>query len=156
MQKTIVTISKLRLIEFLTEIEIFLHDHLPELHDECGAQYVISNLKKTLFKSKIDFHLYPIWIRQFILRIRNCTRMRSSLIGNPEVESMRIHIQQWPAIKSRLASETSSKEFLSIASKLIDEAISHLQEINLDMLCVEVDKTVKRSITASKNKIGKP
>ncbi|MEI7890812.1 MAG: hypothetical protein WCI36_02485 [bacterium] len=146
MQKSIITVEKEKLISFLSEIEVFMLTNLPELCEECCSSNEIQNLKHVLGKSKLDFYVYIVSLRQFVLHVRNCIRMRSSLIGNPEAQSVRIHVEQWFATKRDISKEATKEEFLSIASRLVDEAFCHLSEILLDMVFQEVDKNIKRTL----------
>ena len=72
-------------------------------------------------------------MRSFVLNIRNCIRMRTSMLGNLETESTRIRIDQWTEMKVKFSNEKPKEELLMIASKLIDEVFIHLSEILLDI-----------------------
>lgn len=137
MQKSIVTIERKRLLSFLTEIEIFLLTSLPELCEECPAIIEIQNIKELLSLPRPNLDTYSVSMKQFVLNVRNCIRMRASLIGSLEADSINIHISQWAEIKSRLSSETPKEDLLLIANKLIDEAFIHLSEVLLDLMDVK-------------------
>jgi hypothetical protein len=152
MKKSIITIEQKKLVSFLMEIEKFLSTKLPELYEECSAQINLQNLRTALSQEKLDFHVYTICMRQFVLHVRNCTRMRASFAGNSEDETTKIHIGKWPEVKSTISPDAERDELYSFANKLIDEAFVHLSEILLTMVCIEVEKKIIKSLPASKRK----
>jgi len=132
-QKSIITIERTRLISFLMEIEIFLLTHLPEFCEECSVSMEIQNIKQLLSLPHPNLKKYCEGMRSFVLNIRNCIRMRTSMLGNLETESTRIRIDQWTEMKVKFSNEKPKEELLMIASKLIDEVFIHLSEILLDI-----------------------
>lgn len=151
MQNSIITIEKTRLVDFLTEIEIYLATNVPEFHDGCSAQNNLENLKNALSSHVLDFHAYTKCMEEFTLNVRGCIRRKTCFMGNPEVENERIHIGQWSEIKKEISPDTSKKELFSIANRLIDEAHSHLSEILL-VLCIEVEKKLSKAYRRQKAK----